>query len=176
MIRNLTAVDLFSGAGGFSLAAQNAGVDVLAAIEFDLNAAETYQNNLVDRLGAPTQVFAQDITKNLDIDSMMRYQGIKKGELDILLGGPPCQGFSSHRIKGSGKDDPRNALLIRYFDFVRHLKPKTFLVENVPGLLWERHKDYLNKFIDLAAEHGYQIVTGAPMILNARDYGVPQNR
>ena len=52
MIRNLTAVDLFSGAGGFSLAAQNAGVDVLAAIEFDLNAAETYQNNLVDRLGA----------------------------------------------------------------------------------------------------------------------------
>ena len=176
MSQNLTAVDLFSGAGGFSLAAHNVGIEVLIAIEFDLAASETYQRNLVERLGAPTQVFAQDITKNLDIDSMMRYQGIKKGELDILLGGPPCQGFSSHRIKGSGKDDPRNALLIRYFDFVRHLKPKAFLVENVPGLLWERHKDYLNKFIDLAAEHGYQIVTGAPMILNARDYGVPQNR
>ena len=112
MVRNLTAIDLFSGAGGFSLAAHNAGVDVLAAIEFDQKAAETHQKNLVERLGAPTQVFAQDITK-VDIHSIMRYQGILEGELDILLGGPPCQGFSSHRINGSGKDDPRNALHFR---------------------------------------------------------------
>lgn len=175
MVRNLTAIDLFSGAGGFSLAAHNAGVDVLAAIEFDQHAAETYQRNLVQRLGAPTQVFAHDITK-VDIHSIMRYQGIKEGELDILLGGPPCQGFSSHRINDSGKDDPRNALLIRYFDFVEHLKPKSFLVENVPGLLWPRHEKYLNDFLNLAKEHGYTIVAGEPLILNARDYGVPQNR
>lgn len=175
MVQNLTAIDLFSGAGGFSLAAYNAGVDVLAAIEFDQNAAETHQKNLVERLGAPTQVFAQDITK-VDIHSIMRYQGIKEGELDILLGGPPCQGFSSHRIKGSGKDDPRNDLLIRYFDFVEHLKPKAFLVENVPGLLWPRHERYLNDFLTLSKEHGYQIVASEPLILNARDYGVPQNR
>lgn len=175
MVQNLTAIDLFSGAGGFSLAAYNAGVDVLAAIEFDQNAAETYRKNLVERLGAPTQVFAQDITK-VDIHSIMRYQGIKEGELDILLGGPPCQGFSSHRIKDSGKDDPRNALLIRYFDFVEHLKPKAFLVENVPGLLWPRHEKYLNDFLALSKEHSYQVITGEPLILNARDYGVPQNR
>lgn len=175
MVQKLTAIDLFSGAGGFSLAAYNAGVDVLAAIEFDQHAAETHQKNLVERLGAPTQVFAQDITK-VDIHSIMRYQGIKEGELDILLGGPPCQGFSSHRINDSGKDDPRNALLIRYFDFVEHLKPKAFLVENVPGLLWPRHEKYLNDFLNLAKEHGYQIVAGEPLILNARDYGVPQNR
>lgn len=175
MVQKLTAIDLFSGAGGFSLAAHNAGVDVLTAIEFDQKAAETYQTNLVERLGAKTQVFAQDITK-VDIDSIMRYQGIKKYSLDLLLGGPPCQGFSSHRINDSGKDDPRNALLIRYFDFVEHLKPKAFLVENVPGLLWPRHEKYLNDFLNLAKEHDYQIVTGAPVILNARDYGVPQNR
>lgn len=175
MAKNLTAIDLFSGAGGFSLAAHNVGIDVLAAIEFDKNAAETYQANLVNRLGADTQVFAQDITQ-VDIDSIMRYQGIKKGDLDILLGGPPCQGFSSHRTKNSGKDDPRNALLIRYFDFVRHLKPKAFLVENVPGLLWVRHEDYLNKFLKLSREHGYTIIAGAPLILNAQDYGVPQRR
>jgi len=173
--QRLTAIDLFSGAGGFSLAAHNVGIDVLAAIEFDQNAAETYQKNLVERLGAPTQVFAQDITK-VDIDSIMRYQGIKKGHLDILLGGPPCQGFSSHRFKDSGKDDPRNALLIRYFDFVEYLKPKAFLVENVPGLLWPRHEKYLNNFLKLAKNHGYQVVAGAPLILNAKDYGVPQNR
>lgn len=175
MVQKLTAIDLFSGAGGFSLAAYNAGVDVLAAIEFDQHAAETHQKNLVERLGAPTQVFAQDITK-VDIPSIMRYQGIKEGELDILLGGPPCQGFSSHRINDSGKDDPRNALLIRYFDFVEHLKPKAFLVENVPGLLWPRHEKYLNDFLNLAKKHGYTIVAGEPLILNARDYGVPQNR
>ena len=161
MVQKLTAIDLFSGAGGFSLAAHNAGVDVLAAIEFDQYAAETYQKNLVDRLKAKTQVFAEDITK-VNIDSIMRYQGIKKGHLDILLGGPPCQGFSSHRINDSGKDDPRNALLIRYFDFVEHLKPKAFLVENVPGLLWPRHEKYLNDFLNLAKKHGYTIVAGEP--------------
>lgn len=175
MVEKLTAIDLFSGAGGFSLAAYNVGIDVLAAIECDQNAAETYQKNLVERLGAPTQVFAQDITK-FDIDSLIRDQGIKKGHLDILLGGPPCQGFSSHRFKDSGKDDPRNALLLRYFDFVEHLKPKAFLVENVPGLLWPRHEKYLNNFLKLAKDHGYQVITGAPLILNAKDYGVPQNR
>lgn len=175
MVQKLTAIDLFSGAGGFSLAAHNVGVDVLAAIEFDKNAAATYQKNLVERLKAPTQVFSQDITK-VDINSIMRYQGIKKGQLDLLLGGPPCQGFSSHRFKNSGIDDPRNALLIRYFDFVKHLKPKAFLVENVPGLLWPRHEKYLNNFLDLAKEHGYQVITGKPLILNAKDYGVPQNR
>lgn len=175
MTQKLTAIDLFSGAGGFSLAAHNVGIDVLAAIEFDQHAAETYQKNLVERLGAPTQVFAQDITK-VDIDSIMRYQGIQKCQLDILLGGPPCQGFSSHRFKDSGKDDPRNALLIRYFDFVEYLKPKAFLVENVPGLLWPRHEKYLNDFLKLSKDHGYQVITGAPLILNAKDYGVPQNR
>lgn len=175
MVRKLTAIDLFSGAGGFSLAAYNAGFDVLAAIEFDQNAAETYQKNLVDRLKAKTKVYAEDITE-FDIDSLIDSIGIEKGSLDILLGGPPCQGFSSHRIKDSGKNDPRNDLLIRYFDFVEHLQPKAFLVENVPGLLWPRHEKFLNNFLSLAKEHGYTIVAGEPLILNARDYGVPQNR
>lgn len=175
MAQKLTAIDLFSGAGGFSLAAYNAGIEVLAAIELDQHAAETYHHNLVDRLGASTQVFAEDITK-VDIDSMMRYQGLKCGDLDILLGGPPCQGFSSHRINDAGKDDPRNALLLRYFDFVEKLNPKAFLVENVPGLLWPRHAEYLNKFLELSRKHNYQIISDAPLILNARDYGVPQNR
>jgi DNA (cytosine-5)-methyltransferase 1 len=175
MAQKLTAIDLFSGAGGFSLAAYNAGIEVLAAIELDQHAAETYHLNLVGRLGAPTQVFAEDITK-VDIDSMMRYQGLKCGDLDILLGGPPCQGFSSHRINDAGKDDPRNALLLRYFDFVEKLYPKAFLVENVPGLLWPRHAEYLNTFLELSRKHNYQIISDAPLILNARDYGVPQNR
>lgn len=166
---------MFAGAGGFSLAAFKAGIDVQAAIELDKMASETYYSNLVGTFGTQTQVFSQDIN-DVDIDSLMRYQGINQGELDILLGGPPCQGFSSHRINDAGKDDPRNALLIRYFDFVKKLRPKIFLVENVPGLLWPRHAEYLNRFISLTREHDYHVIGDKPFILNARDYGVPQNR
>ncbi len=171
----MKAIDLFAGAGGFSLAAFKAGIDVQAAIELDRLASETYYNNLVLTYGTQTQVFSQDIN-DVDIDSLMKFQGIKQGQLDILLGGPPCQGFSSHRINDAGKNDPRNALLIRYFDFVKNLRPKAFLVENVPGLLWPRHAEYLNKFFALTRAHDYHIVGDKPFILNARDYGVPQNR
>ena len=175
MPNRLTAIDLFSGAGGFSLAAHQQGFNILAAVEFDQKAAETYQYNIVERLGAQTQVFNQDINK-VDVQGLMKYQGIKQGELDLLLGGPPCQGFSTHRINDSGADDPRNQLLLRYFDFVAALMPKVFIVENVPGLLWKRHESYLNKFIDLAHQHHYRIVNDKPLIINARDYGLPQNR
>ncbi|STD46951.1 Modification methylase HaeIII [Edwardsiella tarda] len=171
----MKAIDLFAGAGGFSLAAFEVGIDVQAAIELDKQASDTYYHNLVEKLGAQTQVFSQDIN-DVDIGSMMKFQGIKQGQLDILLGGPPCQGFSSHRINDAGKDDPRNALLIRYFDFVKNLRPKVFLVENVPGLLWPRHAEYLNNFVALTRAHDYQIVGDQPFILNARDYGVPQSR
>ncbi|WP_276756289.1 DNA cytosine methyltransferase [Pseudoalteromonas marina] len=163
----LTAIDLFSGAGGFSLAAHEVGFDILAA--------NTYQHNIVERLGTNTHVYAEDIMP-LNIDALMSEKGLKSGDLDLLLGGPPCQGFSTHRIKGSGEDDPRNQLLLRYFDFVEKLMPKAFLVENVPGLLWPRHSSYLNRFLELAKEKKYKVISGKPLIINARDYGVPQSR
>lgn len=171
----MKAIDLFAGAGGFSLAAFNVGIEVQAAIELDMQAAETYYSNLVEKYHAQTHVFSQDIN-NFDIDGLMKFQGIRQGELDILLGGPPCQGFSVHRINDAGKDDPRNNLLFRYFDFVEKLRPKVFLVENVPGLLWPRHAEYLDTFMSLITEHEYTLPGGRPIILNARDYGVPQNR
>jgi DNA (cytosine-5)-methyltransferase 1 len=95
-------------------------------------------------------------------------------QCDILLGGPPCQGFSAHRLNNSGVDDPRNKLLLRYFEYVRTLRPTYFLVENVPGLLWSKHKKYLTAFYDLARRSGYCVLD--PEIINARDFGIPQNR
>ena len=175
MSSQLTAIDLFAGAGGFSLAAHQLDFDILAAVELDSKAAETYCFNLKGKLNAKTEVFNQDINE-VDIQALMRFQGIRQGQLDLLLGGPPCQGFSSHRIKGSGEDDPRNQLLLRYFDFVAALLPKVFLVENVPGLLWKRHEGYLQSFIKLAHKHNYKIISESPIIINARDYGVPQGR
>lgn len=169
----MSAIDLFAGAGGFSLAAYNAGLNVLAAIEFDESAAKTYKANLVQRLGVPTNLIRQDILQ-INPNELREGLGLLQGELQLILGGPPCQGFSSHRIKNSGVDDPRNQLLLRYFDFVEEFRPQAFLVENVTGLLWPRHADYLNKFKRLAKEHGYDIKFCG--VINAKDYGVPQNR
>lgn len=167
------AIDLFSGAGGFSLAALELNIKILSAIEFDKHACETYKKNIVDKQDESCLLLNSDI---MDVNpiSMMNSLGISEGELDIIIGGPPCQGFSSHRIKDSGVDDPRNNLLIRYFDFVSAYKPKLFLVENVPGLLWERHQSYLNDFKSLTQKNDYKII--GPLKLNAKDYGVPQNR
>jgi len=120
-----------------------------------------------------TRLFQTDILQ-LDPHDVLVDAQLQAGRCDILLGGPPCQGFSSHRLKDSGVNDPRNALLIRYFDFVRTIRPKFFLVENVPGMLWERHRDYVERFYSLAAENDYELLR--PLVLNAKDYGVPQNR
>lgn len=168
-----TVVDLFAGAGGFSLAAHNCGFDVVGAIEFDELASETYKHNIVNKLNNRTKLVSQDILK-IDAGEFKSDLGLAKGELDLLVGGPPCQGFSTHRIKNQGVADPRNQLLLRYFDFVKELNPKFFLVENVPGLLWPRHQLYLQKFKKLAKDAGYLI--HGPTRINAKDYGVPQNR
>ncbi len=107
---------------------------------------------------------------------MLSDVNLKQDELDLLIGGPPCQGFSSHRLNDAGVDDPRNQLLLRYFDFVKGLRPKVFLVENVSGMLWKRHADYVQKFKNLAKNHGYKLIGGGPLVINARDFGVPQSR
>lgn len=172
-LNKIKAIDLFSGAGGFSLAALDLGIEILAAIELDKDACDTYSKNLIHKRENSIKLLNKDIM-TISPDKLMDNLQLKEKDLDLIIGGPPCQGFSSHRIKNAGVNDPRNELLIRYYDFVKIFQPKMFLVENVPGLLWEKHKDYLNNFKMLAANSGYNIV--GPLKLNAKDYGVPQNR
>ncbi|QOL82790.1 DNA cytosine methyltransferase [Pseudooceanicola spongiae] len=169
--REPKVVDLFSGAGGFSLGARNAGAQVAFAVEFDKFAAATYRNNLCR--DGKTTLYTEDIVE-LDANALAEKHFPNGSECDILLGGPPCQGFSTHRINNAGVNDPRNTLIYRYFDFVRALRPRAFLLENVPGLLWPRHKEYLEKFYQLAADEGYTVF--APSTLDARNFGVPQRR
>lgn len=171
--RAIIGFDLFSGAGGFSLAALSVGIDVVCAIENQRSAAATYAANLRRPDGSPVRLIERDVL-TVDPAALLKECGLSPGRCDIILGGPPCQGFSTHRLNGSGIQDPRNALLARYFDFVAALRPRTFLVENVPGLLWDRHKEYLEGFVATADACEYDL-TG-PLVLNARDYGVPQNR
>ncbi|MPQ76832.1 DNA cytosine methyltransferase [Hydrogenovibrio sp. JE_KL2] len=169
----MSAIDLFAGAGGFSLAAYEAGLDVLAAIELDPAAANTYKENLIERLGVDTNFIEGDILKINPVE-LRESLNLERGELQLILGGPPCQGFSTHRINNAGVDDPRNQLLLRYFDFVEEFQPQAFLVENVTGLLWSRHADYLERFKRLAEDNDYTIHFCG--VVNAKDYGVPQNR
>lgn len=169
----LKAIDLFAGAGGFTLGAYEAGVDVVAAIELDKSASNTYRLNFIEEKEINVKLINDDINQ-VNLSKLRKDLNLQVGELDIILGGPPCQGFSTHRIKDSGVDDPRNSLLLRYFEVVHEFRPKAFLVENVSGLLWARHAEYLEKFLKLAESKGYEIKFCN--ILNAKDYGIPQNR
>ncbi len=171
--RKVKGIDLFSGAGGFSLGAIRAGVDIVGALEINKKAALTYSKNIKRFNGKSVPIINGDILPIEPSEALASWE-LTEGECDIIIGGPPCQGFSSHRIKDSGVDDPRNMLLCRYFDYVKKIRPRVFLVENVPGLLWPRHSTYLKKFYDMGESAEYELYP--PVILNACDFGVPQNR
>lgn len=171
--RGLIAVDLFCGAGGFSLAALKSGMSVVAALELSPHACATYLANFSSVEPSPPILFPKDITE-FPPSTFMERTGLQSGQVDILMGGPPCQGFSTHRIKGSGIDDPRNKLILHYFEYLFALRPKAFVVENVPGMLWPRHAEYVEAFYLLSKQAGYTVLP--PKLINARDHGVPQNR
>lgn len=169
--KRINALDLFSGAGGFSLAAQRSGIDIVAAVELNSHACATYKHNLIKE--ETPKLYNEDILKlSPELIKANHFSGLDA--CDIILGGPPCQGFSVHRIKDSGVDDPRNNLVLRYFEYVKYLKPKVFLMENVPGILWPRHKKFLDALYHQAKKTGYKILK--PELIDARDYGVPQRR
>jgi DNA (cytosine-5)-methyltransferase 1 len=172
-IKKLTAIDLFAGAGGFSLAAQLCGLEVAVAVELDPHACATYRSNLIEGRKASTTLLEGDI-RDVDWKAVLKKAKLAKGDCDLLLGGPPCQGFSTHRLKGAGIDDPRNELLGSYFESVQAIRPAAFLIENVPGLLWQRHEAYLKKLLAAAKAAKYKVFS--PIVLNARSYGAPQNR
>lgn len=171
--KKISAVDLFSGAGGFSLGAINAGVEIAGALELNRTAAETYTANIKRSDGGKIPLICKSIMEVSPCEAMSEW-GITEKMCDIVIGGPPCQGFSTHRIADKGVDDPRNELLCRYFDYVKEIRPRVFIVENVPGLLWPRHASYLKRFYEMGRAANYDVLD--PVIINARDYGVPQNR
>ena len=169
--KKLTCVDLFAGAGGFSLAAGNAGLSVVAAVEKNGNACASYRHNIIKN--DKTKLYEGDILQ-LSPKDLLRTHFAANNSCDVVLGGPPCQGFSVHRINDAGVGDPRNALILRYFEYVATLRPKVFLMENVPGILWPRHKEFLDAFYEEGKAAGYDV--RLPAVLDARDYGVPQRR
>lgn len=162
----LTAVDLFSGCGGLTQGLKKAGFRVVGAIDNDPLSVETYRANHPE-----IRVFETDI-QHISVGSFKRRVGLRKGDLDLLAGCPPCQGFSTLRtLNGAvGVEDPRNDLLFEFQRFVEDLRPKAVMMENVPGL--ERDRRF-REFCKWMEQRGY---FGDYRVLNAADYGVPQRR
>lgn len=167
MVNNtLTMLDLFAGAGGFSEGLSEAGFHSLFASEIVPVYANTYKLN---HPGA--KVFTADI-RSLNADKVLSELGLERGQLDLLAGGPPCQGFSINAPVRSVLDQ-RNHLFKEYLRFVDTFAPRAVLIENVPGLVSFEHGATLHAILDALAQLGY----GADVrILGAAYYGVPQMR
>lgn len=162
----LTHIDLFAGAGGLSEGLEEAGFHSIFANEVVPVYASTYARNHVS-----AKVVSEDI-RLLDPETIRDELGLVKGELQLLAGGPPCQGFSINAPVRSSEDQ-RNHLFKEYLRFVSAFMPKVVLIENVPGLVSFEHGATLHAILEALASLGY----GADVrILGAAYYGVPQMR
>lgn len=159
----MNIIDLFSGCGGFSLGFKRAGFISKLAVEIDLWATETYKKNHVDA-----------VVVNDDICAVNPLDHFSVGDIDGIIGGPPCQGFSLSGNRDS--KDPRNSLFMEFVRFVKTLQPKFFVMENVTGILSMRTRDKRLVKAIIQAEFesaGYNLCI---TILNAAEFGVPQSR
>jgi DNA (cytosine-5)-methyltransferase 1 len=160
-----TVVSIFAGCGGSSLGYKWAGGNVVAAIEWDDNAVATYRCN-----HQGTHIFHRDIAM-VSIDEVITLTGLDVGELDILDGSPPCQGFST-----AGKrqiDDPRNQLFREYVRLLAGLRPKVFVMENVSGMIKGKMKLLFVEILKELKAQGYRV---SARLLNTMYFGVPQSR
>lgn len=163
-----SAIELFSGCGGLSTGLIAAGFEVLSAVEINQTAADTYG------LNHPTVNLIVDDVRNVTAVSLLRRHNLRIGELDLLAGCSPCQGFSRLRKGESGSTDPRNQLVLEFLRLVRGLRPKTVFMENVPGLITTEYGEKL--FKEILAELTRLGYTVDYRVVDTADYGVPQFR
>lgn len=159
-MNKITAVSLFTGAGGMDIGFESAGINVLCANELNRDACDTYAAN-----HPGVNLIRGDLTQHMD--ELKEYEGV-----DLVFGGPPCQGFSV-----AGKMDPndeRSQLIWRFLDVVEMLRPKAFVMENVKALATlEKWGPVRQRYMQRVSDMGYNCHY---RVLNASDYGVPQNR
>lgn len=164
--RKPTCIDLFAGAGGLAEGFQQAGWRILAAVDNDPYSAGTFGLNF------PRATFLQKDVTGVTPSELLRAAGLRQGQLDCLLGGPPCQSFSYNNHERSASN--RRARLFRqYLRIVRTLKPKTLVMENVPGMLTIGGGRVVSEIRNNLAALGYEVDI---RILFAEDFGIPQER
>lgn len=165
-----TVVDLFSGAGGFTIGFAKANYKILLSTDFDEDCAKAHQKNM------PTIPFLLGDIYDLTEEMIDKYVNT---DVDVLIGGPPCQGFSTIGARVSSNEerrkrfDPRNTLFKQYIRVLNYIKPKFFLMENVRGIMTRDKGKIFEEIRTTFAATGYEFNY---VVLNAADYGVPQIR
>lgn len=166
----MNVIDLFSGCGGLSLGFIKSGYTIKKAVEFDANIAKTYMKN------HPEVDMIVDDIRNIDQSGIF-----KKGDADVIIGGPPCQGFSmaGARIREGFIDDPRNYLFKHYFNVVKTVKPKAFIMENVKGIMTMQNGSIFEEILRNFSSP--EMLDGEPYhlyhrVVRALDFGIPQKR
>lgn len=162
--RDFTAVDLFCGCGGFSLGFKQVGYKILLGVDNDQQALETFRRNFEN-----AKTLKLDLSE--DRNRKVVEESIGNNRVDVLIAGPPCQGFSLTGPRNF--DDERNKLYLSVFDFVKEINPKALMIENVPGLATLYGGKIRRKVIRRFRKLGYNV---ASYILCTADYGVPQMR
>ena len=162
-----TCIDSFCGAGGLGLGLQQAGFKLLLSFDINSLCIETIKSN-INYFNHPA--IAADIADMLN-GALLKRCNLKRGELFLLAGGPPCQGFSIQR-RGSDTD-VRNELVLKYGKLIDEIFPKYFVMENVTGIAGKRGKTILQQLIEDVENIGYHVHV---KLLDAQDFGVPQRR
>lgn len=157
-------IDLFAGAGGLSLGAARAGFNVSAAVEIESHAMESHRKNF------PSTIHIQQDIMTLNGETLLQLSGLQRHEVTGIIGGPPCQGFSS--IGHGDVDDIRNKLFIKFFELVEEIRPVFFVAENVPGIMKEKYDSIREEAFRHVGD--YQILD--PVSVNASEYGAPTTR
>ena len=160
----LNVIDLFSGCGGLSLGFDMAGYNIKAMIDFDKDSLLTAEKNDLAEHYLNLDLFEEDWIKGLT-------SKVKLNEVDIIVAGPPCQGFSLTGPRNL--DDKRNKLYKAVFELVEKAKPKAFLIENVKGMATLYNGQVKDDIVQEFTKLGYKVTT---KVLNSRDFGVPQSR
>ena len=160
-------IDLFAGAGGMSLGFEQAGFDIVAAVEIDPIHCATHEYNFPNAATICASVI--DLTGA----EIRRRAKLGNRDIDVVIGGAPCQGFSLMGKRAF--EDPRNQLVFHYVRIVQELNPKYCVFENVRGLTLGKHAQFLEELIVALGAAGYDVLTPY-QVLNAADYGVPQDR
>jgi len=160
-------IDLFAGAGGLSYGLSEAGFDMKLTIESNSNFADTLRKN-----NRNLKVIVSDI-REVEPAEAVKSAGLRKEDIHLIAGGPPCQGFSQSNRRSRNLDNPLNNLYREFFRFVKLIKPQVFLLENVAGLRTLHKGAVLHDILNKGKELGYYVQWD---IINAEDYGVPQRR
>lgn len=166
MSKKFTCIDLFSGAGGLSKGFMDAGFDVILGVDYDDAALETFKAN-----HGKAEAMKLDLFNHENINVIENYLKDNNVDLDVLVGGPPCQGFS---IAGPrDMNDKRNSLYLAMVKLAQRLKPKVVVLENVPGMIQTNDGIGAKRIIEDFSHIGYKMT---PKLLYAPDYGIPQIR